>query len=263
MIEIAYNLFHAIDLHRLAGDADGGPGRACSRGRRSSYGLLAGLWTKERRVRGAGPPARPLDEASELERRVEQLDAVRFLVKGDVLTLRAAAVRFVLANHLVSSAVLGPHTVEQLEQLVRETGSGPDVPRRRATSPRLPRALSRVGITHVRGPTRTRRSRSGRAAPRRPRDRAAGQHRRDRTRLRGPVRRRVQGEGRSGHARRPRGQRAHLRRARAPTFPGMPIVAEESDPATLRRLRGEPPRLVRRPARRDARVRARATASSR
>jgi aryl-alcohol dehydrogenase-like predicted oxidoreductase len=64
----------------------------------------------------------------------------------DVLTMRGAAVRFVLANHIVSAAVLGPRTVEQLEQLVRETGGGPrylsDEDLRQ-----LPRALDRVGIS--------------------------------------------------------------------------------------------------------------------
>jgi len=61
----------------------------------------------------------------ELEHRVDQLEALRFLVRGDVLTLRGAAVRFVLSSHVVSAAVLGPRTVTQLEELVRETGGGP------------------------------------------------------------------------------------------------------------------------------------------
>jgi aryl-alcohol dehydrogenase-like predicted oxidoreductase len=55
-------------------------------------------------------------------------------------------VRYVLSSHLVSSAVLGPRTVEQLEQLVRETGGGP-----RYLSDddlaALPRFLSKVGIS--------------------------------------------------------------------------------------------------------------------
>ena len=81
----------------------------------------------------------------DLEQRIEQLDAVRYLVKGEVHTMRGAAVRFVLASHLVSAAVLGPRTVEQLEQLVRETGGGP----RYLTDDdlrRLPRELDRVGV---------------------------------------------------------------------------------------------------------------------
>jgi aryl-alcohol dehydrogenase-like predicted oxidoreductase len=62
-----------------------------------------------------------------------------------VRTLRSAALRFVLANSLVSSAVLGPRTVEQLDELVSETGMGPlylpddDMAQ-------LPRELLRVGI---------------------------------------------------------------------------------------------------------------------
>jgi len=108
------------------------------------YGLLAGMWAKDR-VFGEGDHRNDRWTRMELEHRVEQLDAVRFLVKGDVHTLRAAAVRFALANHLVSAAVLGARTVEQLEQLVRETGGGPrylpDDDLRQ-----LPRALDRVGI---------------------------------------------------------------------------------------------------------------------
>jgi aryl-alcohol dehydrogenase-like predicted oxidoreductase len=82
----------------------------------------------------------------ELERRIEQLDAVRYLVRGDVQTMRAAAVRFALANHLVTSAVLGPRSTLQLEQLVREVGSGPTyIPDHDLAA--LPRALARVGIS--------------------------------------------------------------------------------------------------------------------
>ena len=81
----------------------------------------------------------------ELEKRVEQLESVKFLVGGDVKTLRAAAVRFVLANSIVSSAILGPRSIEQAEQLVREVGGGPrylpdDV------LAKLPRALTKAGI---------------------------------------------------------------------------------------------------------------------
>jgi aryl-alcohol dehydrogenase-like predicted oxidoreductase len=115
-----------------------------------AYGMLAGLWAKDREFPGSAAGAPPDHRADrwtklELERRVEQLDALRFLVKGDVQTMRGAAVRFVLSNHLVSSVVLGPRSVTQLEQLVRETGSGPCyLPD--ADLMALPRALARVGI---------------------------------------------------------------------------------------------------------------------
>lgn len=143
VVELAYNLMHPIDLHRLSGDM---MVAGCGVLARSvlSYGLLAGMWAPDH-VFPAGDHRNDRWTRMEVEHRVAQLDAVRFLVKGDVHTLRGAAVRFVLANHLVSSAVLGPRTVEQLEQLVRETGGGP-----RYLSDddlrQLPRALDKVGI---------------------------------------------------------------------------------------------------------------------
>lgn len=143
VIELAYNLTHAIDLHRISGDV---MVAGCGVLARSvlAYGLLAGMWAKDRTF----PESDHRNDRwtrMELEHRIEQLEAVRFLVKGEVHTMRGAAVRFVLANHLVSAAVLGARTVEQLEQLVRETGGGPrylpDDDLRQ-----LPRALDRVGI---------------------------------------------------------------------------------------------------------------------
>jgi aryl-alcohol dehydrogenase-like predicted oxidoreductase len=143
VIELAYNLVHAIDLHRLAGDAMVSGVGVLARSV-LAHGLLAGMWTKER-VFEAGDHRADRWTRLELERRVDQLAAVRFLVRGDVHTMRGAAVRFVLANHLVSSAVLGPKSVEQLEQLVRETGSGPRYIADEDLAA-LPRALSKVGI---------------------------------------------------------------------------------------------------------------------
>ena len=143
VLELAYNLTHPIDLHRLSGDI---MVAGCGVLARSvlGYGLLAGMWAKDR-VFAEGDHRNDRWTRMELEHRVDQIDAVRFLVKGEVHTLRGAAVRFALANHTVSAAVLGARTVEQLEQLVRETGGGPrylpDDDLRQ-----LPRALDRVGI---------------------------------------------------------------------------------------------------------------------
>jgi aryl-alcohol dehydrogenase-like predicted oxidoreductase len=143
VLELAYNLFHALDLHRLAGDIMVSGVGVLARST-LGYGLLAGHWTKDRSF-AEGDHRVDRWTKLELERRIQQLDAIRFLVKGDVLTLRAAALRFVMANHLVSSAVLGPKSVTQLEQLVREVGAGP-----RYLSDddlaALPRALQKVGI---------------------------------------------------------------------------------------------------------------------
>ncbi|MBX3198699.1 MAG: aldo/keto reductase [Labilithrix sp.] len=143
VLELAYNLTHPIDLHRISGDVMvAGTGILA----RSvlGHGLLAGMWAKDRSF-DEGDHRAERWTRMEVELRVDQLDAVRFLVKGDVHTLRGAAVRFALSNHLVSAAVLGPRTKEQLEQLVRETGGGP---RYLADDDlrQLPRALDKVGI---------------------------------------------------------------------------------------------------------------------
>lgn len=143
VIELAYNLVHPIALHRIAGDV---MVSGCGILARSilAHGLLNGAWSKDRTF-DDGDHRTDRWTRMELEHRIDQLDAIRFLVKGEVHTLRAAAVRFALSNHLVSSAILGPRTTEQLEQLVRETGGGPrylhDDDLRQ-----LPRALDKVGI---------------------------------------------------------------------------------------------------------------------
>ena len=143
VIELAYNLLHGRDLHRLAGDLMVGQVGVLARST-LGHGLLAGMWPKDR-VFEQGDHRRERWSSHELAHRIGQLDAVRYLVKGDVKTMRAAAVRFALANHLVGAAVLGPRTVEQLEQLIREVGSGPTY-LDDADLSALPRALSRVGV---------------------------------------------------------------------------------------------------------------------
>lgn len=143
VIELAYNLLHPIDLHRLSGDI---MISGCGVLARSvlGHGLLHGMWAKDRKFDDGDHRCERWTRL-EFEKRIDDLDAVRFLVKGDVHTLRGAAVRFALANHNVSAAVLGPKSKEQLEQLVRETGGGPrylhDDDLRQ-----LPRALDKIGI---------------------------------------------------------------------------------------------------------------------
>jgi aryl-alcohol dehydrogenase-like predicted oxidoreductase len=86
-----------------------------------AYGLLCGHWARDR----AFPPGDHRSQRwspDELRRRISQLDALRSVVGGPVVSLRSAALRFVLSNELVSSAILGPRTTFQLDQLVREAG---------------------------------------------------------------------------------------------------------------------------------------------
>jgi aryl-alcohol dehydrogenase-like predicted oxidoreductase len=123
VIELAYNVFIAKDLHQIAGDlSESGVGILA----RSvlAHGLLTGHWSPEREFYPGDHRAERWTR-DELKKRISQLDALRPAVGGPILTLRAAALRFVLSNQLVSSAVLGPRSVAQLDQLIREAGSGP------------------------------------------------------------------------------------------------------------------------------------------
>jgi len=89
-----------------------------------NYGLLCGLWSPYRVFRAPDHRAERWT-TEELKRRIRQLDAVRPLVSGEIATLRAAAVRFVLNNDRVGSAILGARNGMQLDQLVREAGKAP------------------------------------------------------------------------------------------------------------------------------------------
>ncbi len=140
---VPYNIFHAGPLTRKTGDIMVKRPAVLARSV-LNYGVLAGLWTRDREFPDTDHRSQRWTRL-ELEHRVDQLEAVRFLVKGDVHTLRGAAVRFALASHVVSTAVLGPRTVEQLQQLVRETGGGPRYLRDDDLA-RLYRELEKVGI---------------------------------------------------------------------------------------------------------------------
>jgi aryl-alcohol dehydrogenase-like predicted oxidoreductase len=141
VIEIAYNVFLAGDLKAITTDL-GGAGLLA----RSvlAHGLLAGQWSADREF-PMGDHRMDRWTQTELKTRIAQLDALRPLVTGPVLTLRAAALRFVLSSQLVSSAVLGPRTVAQLEQLVREAGEGPPYLRDTALA-ELSARLRAVGV---------------------------------------------------------------------------------------------------------------------
>ena len=123
LVEIAYNAFCAKDLHAIANVVSTNGVAVLARSV-LAHGLLAGHWSAEREFQPGDHRAERWTHA-DLARRIAQLDALRPLVTGSVSSLRAAALRFVLSNDLVTSAILGPRSVAQLEQLVREAGSGP------------------------------------------------------------------------------------------------------------------------------------------
>lgn len=143
VIELPYNLMHALPLHRLAGDSMIEGAGVLARQRARLRAARRRVDARSHVRRGRPPGSRWTREG--LSQQLDHIDVLRYLVHDDVRTMRGAAVRFVLANHLVSSAVLGPRSVAQLEQLVRETGAGPRyLPE--ADYRELPRTLERVGV---------------------------------------------------------------------------------------------------------------------
>ena len=123
VVQLAYNPFVAHDLHVLSDDLLDGRVALLARSV-LAHGLLTGHWGPDRTFEPDDHRARRWSQAA-LQRRLRQLDALRPLVGGDVLSLRAAALRFALSNAVVTSVVLGPRTRRQLDTLVREAGSGP------------------------------------------------------------------------------------------------------------------------------------------
>ena len=123
VLSVAYNLFHTHELHAVAAQVAlrGIPVLAHSV---LAYGLLAAHWGPNRTF-AIDDHRRFRWNPTTLRARFSQLSLVRNLVGGDVLTPRAAALRFVLSNSLVTSAVIGPRSITQLDQLVREVGNGP------------------------------------------------------------------------------------------------------------------------------------------
>lgn len=142
VIELAYNVFTSHDFDALSL----GQGQVAVLARSVlAYGLLCGQWS-EARVFSAGDHRAERWTVEQLRGRLRQLSAVSSILGGEILTPRAAALRFVLSNPLVSSAVIGPRNRVQLDQLVREAGQGPEyLPA--SSLQRLKDQLARVGAT--------------------------------------------------------------------------------------------------------------------
>lgn len=123
IVSLPYNLLHVADLNRVTGDIMvERPGVLLHSV--LGYGLLTGIWRQEREFEVTDHRSRRWSK-HEIEERARHVDLLKFLVRGDVLTMRAAALRFALASHVGSSVVLGPKNVTQLKELVREAGAGP------------------------------------------------------------------------------------------------------------------------------------------
>ena len=123
VLEIPHNAFHTTELFMIQELIKDKKIAVLARSV-LAYGLLCGGWPVSKEF-----PAE--DHRSErwlgddLRHRITQLNALRPSVVGSVTSLRAVALRYVLANPNISSAVIGPRRAAQLVELVRDAGKDP------------------------------------------------------------------------------------------------------------------------------------------
>jgi len=89
-----------------------------------SYGLLSGRWSPSRQFLSTDHRHRRWPDGA-LRARINHLNFVRPLVSGNIEGIRSAAVLFALHESRISSVVLGPRGVAQLDQLMRDTRAEP------------------------------------------------------------------------------------------------------------------------------------------
>jgi aryl-alcohol dehydrogenase-like predicted oxidoreductase len=143
VVQLPYNALHSRDLHRIS-DRIAETDTAVLARSVLAHGLLAGHWQQHKTFFDNDHRSKRWTKET-LPFRIGQLEAIRSLISEDVITLRAAALRYVLSNAMVSSSVLGPRSVTQLNQLVREAGEEPPYLDDEALM-ELPSRLERVGI---------------------------------------------------------------------------------------------------------------------
>jgi aryl-alcohol dehydrogenase-like predicted oxidoreductase len=123
VVELAYNVFCSADVDAVGADLENA-GVAMLARSVLAHGLLAGLWSTHKTF-DADDHRVARWTRDQFRRRLDQLKVFSVLDRNQTPSSRAAAVNFVLANSQVSSAILGPRDVVQLDQLVRETAKEP------------------------------------------------------------------------------------------------------------------------------------------
>ena len=144
VLELPYNAFHLQDLRGVLVLARVKQAGLIARSA-LAHGLLCGQWPGSKHF-PKGDHRRDRWTPDDLRQRLSQLSALRPAVVGDVTSLRAAALRFVLSEPALSSVVLGPRSALQLDQLVRDAGKEPPYLEDDARTAILNR-LANVGIT--------------------------------------------------------------------------------------------------------------------
>jgi aryl-alcohol dehydrogenase-like predicted oxidoreductase len=119
VLALPFHAFHQPVFRAIASRARGRGVRVMAHSV-LAYGLLAGRWAPDHRFAEDDHRADRWAPA-ELRARVEQLEILKRLVRGEVHGLRSAALRYVLDQEGITAAIVGPRSVAQLDELVRDT----------------------------------------------------------------------------------------------------------------------------------------------
>jgi aryl-alcohol dehydrogenase-like predicted oxidoreductase len=123
VLELAYSAFHLQDLRGVLVLARVKQAGLIARSV-LAHGLLCGQWPGSKQF-PKGDHRRDRWTPDDLRQRLSQLSALRPAVVAEVSSLRAVALRFALSEPALSSIVLGPRSMLQLDQLVRDAGKEP------------------------------------------------------------------------------------------------------------------------------------------
>ncbi|MFW5876104.1 MAG: aldo/keto reductase [Myxococcota bacterium] len=120
---LVYNLLASEDVDDLASDL---AVAGCGVLARSplAYGLLTGTWQEDRTF-PEGDHRRHRWTSDMLRQRVRQVNALRFLVNDDIPDLASAAVRHVLSNPVITSALVGARSPEQVSSAAQAVDGAP------------------------------------------------------------------------------------------------------------------------------------------
>lgn len=135
LLVVPYNLFFSKLLHSIAGLVSSGPRGPVGVVVRSplGYGVLADTWGASRRFNEDDHRMYRWSTA-DLATRVRQREALRVLVEGDVRSIRELALRYVLANGVVSVVVPGARRAEHARENAHAADALPYLSDRALTS---------------------------------------------------------------------------------------------------------------------------------
>lgn len=123
VLSIAYNIFNVTPYRALKTEIEA-QGVGLLVHSVLAYGLLAGRWSPGRQFLSTDHRSRRWPDGA-VRTRINELGLLLPLLSGPIMGMRGAALLFALHEDLVSSVVLGPRGIAQLDQLMRDAQVDP------------------------------------------------------------------------------------------------------------------------------------------